>query len=379
MHDDFIPNPIYMQKAIELAFLGGGNVHPNPLVGAVIVKDNKIIAQGFHHVYGNLHAERDALKNAAENNVNVKDADLYVTLEPCCHTGKQPPCTQAIIDSGIKNVIIGSRDPNSLVNGKGVLQLKNAGINVVQDFLKEECDSINEIFFYYITKKIPFVIVKTAQTVDGKTSLSTGASKWITNEKSRNFVHHLRGTTSCVMCGIQTVLKDNPLLTCRIQGDQYKQPTRVVLDSSLQIPLDCNLVQTANKIPLIVFSCTTNEKQEALEKLGVKVIQVEKKDNHINIEQVLKKLGELSFDSVLVESGGTLNSSLFFFGEQKKCLVNKVYCFIAPKILGGKSSSIHTCVQGLECDSLESCVQLSEPKIKVFGNDVLLEYDVLEG
>ncbi len=374
----FVPQKIFMQRAIELAKKGGGKVHPNPLVGAVIEKDGKIIAEGFHHEYGNLHAERDALKNAMEKNACVRGANLYVTLEPCCHTGKQPPCTQAIVEAGIKNVVIGSRDPNSLVNGKGVLQLKNAGIKVFRDFMKDECDSLNEIFFYYITTKRPFVIVKYAQSADGKTSLSSGESKWITNESSREYVHYLRGTTAAVMCGIQTVLKDNPLLTCRIQGEELKQPVRVVLDTELKIPLECNLVKTANEIPLVIFTCSNSEKKSALEKKGAKVIQVGKKDSHIDILQVLKKLGELSIDSVLVESGGSLNSSLFFYGEEKKCLVNKVLCFVAPKILGGKNEAVHSPVQGIECSSLLSCVNLSLKNVKTFSGDLLLEYNFQE-
>ena len=338
----FVPQKIFMQRAIELAKKGGGKVHPNPLVGAVIEKDGKIIAEGFHHEYGNLHAERDALKNAVEKNAEVRAANLYVTLEPCCHTGKQPPCTQAIIEAGIKNVIIGSRDPNSLVNGKGVVLLENAGVKVFRDFMKAECDSLNEIFFHYITTKLPFVIVKYAQSADGKTSLSSGESKWITNESSREYVHYLRGTTAAVMCGIQTVLKDDPLLTCRIQGEGLKQPIRIVLDTELKIPLESNLLKTANEIPLL---------------------------------QVLKKLGELSIDSILVESGGSINSSLFFYGKEKKCLVNKVLCFVAPKILGGINGDVHSPVQGTECSSLLSCVNLSLKNIKTFSGDLLLEYN----
>lgn len=377
-NDVFVPQKIFMQRAIELAKRGGGKVHPNPLVGAVIEKDGKIIAEGFHHEYGNLHAERDALKNAAEKNACVRGASLYVTLEPCCHTGKQPPCTQAIIDAGIKNVVIGSRDPNSLVNGKGVAQLENAGIKIFRDFMKAECDSLNEIFFYYITAKRPFVIVKYAQSADGKTSLSSGESKWITNESSREYVHYLRGTTAAVMCGIQTVLKDDPLLTCRIKGEELNQPVRIVLDTELKIPLESNLVKTANEVPLIIFTCSDSAKKSALEEKGAKVIQIEKKDSHIDILQVLKKLGEFSIDSVLVESGGSLNSSLFFYGKEKKCLVNKVLCFVAPKILGGINGTVHSPVQGIECSSLLSCVNLALKNVKTFSGDLLLEYDFKE-
>lgn len=373
----FVPSEIFMRRAVELARKGGGKVHPNPLVGAVIEKGGKIIAEGFHHEYGNIHAERDALRNALERKADVRGANLYVTLEPCCHTGKQPPCVQAVIEAGIKNVVVGSRDPNPLVNGKGAVQLENAGIKVFRDFMKAECDSLNEAFFHYITTGLPFVIVKYAQSADGKTSLSSGESKWITGESSREHVHYLRGTTASVMCGIQTVLKDDPLLTCRIQGEGLKQPARVVLDTDLKIPLECNLVRTAKESPLIVFTCSDSDKKYALEEKGARVIHAEKKGGHIDILEVLKKLGELSIDSVLVESGGALNSSLFFYGENR-CLVNKVLCFVAPKILGGINSSVHSPVQGIECASFSSCVNLSLNGIKNFSGDLLLEYNVEE-
>ncbi|MGN0729134.1 bifunctional diaminohydroxyphosphoribosylaminopyrimidine deaminase/5-amino-6-(5-phosphoribosylamino)uracil reductase RibD [Treponema sp.] len=375
---EFVPQENFMRRAIELALRGGGKVHPNPLVGAVIEKNGRIIAEGFHHEYGALHAERDALKNAREKNSDVSGAVLYVTLEPCCHTGKQPPCTQAVIDAGIKTVVIGSRDPNPLVKGKGGSQLEEAGIHVVRDFLKFECDALNEIFFHFITHRRPFVVAKYAQSADGKTSLSTGESKWITGQKSRDYVHYLRGTMAAVMCGIQTVLKDDPLLNCRIQGEGIKQPLRVVLDSDLKIPLESRLVKSAREFPLLVFTCSDSEKKSELEAMGVSVVKAGKKDSHIDLMDVLKKLGELSVDSVLVESGGFLNAGLFFYGAEKKCLVNKVLCFVAPKILGGVDGIVHSAVQGLECDSLASCVALSLKNVRAFSDDVLLEYSVEE-
>ena len=377
-----IPQERFMRRAIELAELGGGNVHPNPLVGAVIIKDGRIVAEGYHHKYGELHAERDCLKNAKENGIDVKGADMYVTLEPCCHTGKQPPCTQAVIESGIKNVIIGSRDPNELVNGKGVIQLRNAGINVIQDFLKEECDAINSIFFHYIKTKMPYVIVKYAMTADGKTSLSDGQSKWITGELARKNVHKTRGTTAAIMCGIKTVLADNPMLNCRLEGVQYKQPLRVILDRNLELPLDSNIVKTAKGMPVLVFCSTVAfEKSSAAGKnilagLGVEVVPAEEKDGHLDLHKVLENLGQRKIDSVLVESGGLLNSSLFF--NEATCLVNEVHAYIAPKITGGKADCIHSPVQGIECAELSECVQMNLAGIENFGEDVLLKYKVVK-
>lgn len=381
----FCPVPAFMQRAIEVARRGGGAVHPNPLVGAVIAKDGRIITEGFHHAFGMLHAERDALENARSRNADVRGAVLYVTLEPCCHDGKQPPCTQAVIDAGIKDVVIGSRDPNPLVNGKGAQQLKKAGITVVQDFMKDECDALNAAFFHFIQTGRPLVTVKYAMSADGKTALSCGESKWISNEESRAHVHFLRGTTAAVMCGVQTVLSDNPLLTCRLHSDDsggiaLKQPVRVVLDTGLRIPPDCNLVKTARDFPLIVFtSCAGSRKAAELEAKGAAVVRAEKSaESRLDLEAVLAELGKRGIDSVLVESGGALNASLFFSGAEKKCLVNKVLCFVAPKIAGGKKGRVHSPVQGDECESLLSCVKLSAPRVQMFGSDVLLSYDVLE-
>ena len=374
----FIPQEKFMRRAIELAKLGGGHVHPNPLVGAVIVRDGQILAEGYHHKCGDLHAERDCLMNARESNVDVSGAEMYVTLEPCCHTGKQPPCTQAVIESGIKTVIIGSRDPNELVNGKGVRQLEEAGVTVIQDFLREECDAINSIFFHYIKTKTPYVIVKYAMTADGKTSLSTGESKWITGDAARRNVHITRGTTSAVMCGINTVLADDPLLNCRVEGSQYRQPVRIVLDRNLELPLESNLVKTAGEIPVLVFTSkksmasVSDAGKNILSGLGVEIIPVSEKDGHLNLEDVLAVLGEKKIDSVFVESGGSLNASLFFSGE--KCLVNEVHCYVAPKITGGLNGGVHSPVQGVECSSLDDCVKMKMIEVKNFGEDILIRY-----
>lgn len=374
----FVPNEKFMHSAIELAKLGGGYVHPNPLVGAVIIKNEQIIAEGYHHKYGELHAERDCLKNAKEKGIDVLDATLYVTLEPCCHTGKQPPCTQAIIESGIKTVVIGSRDPNPLVHGKGVIQLQEAGIKVIQDFLKEECDSINRPFFHYIKNNTPYVIVKYAMTADGKTSLANGESKWITEQASRNNVHATRGTTSAIMCGIKTVLKDDPMLNCRIEGNQFKQPIRIILDRNLELSIDSNLVKTADEIPLIVF-CSYNAMEKSssvginiLLNLGVEVISVAEENNHLNLKEILSILGKKKIDSVLVESGGMLNSSLFFYKDE--CLVNEVHCYIAPKIVGGKNENVHSPVQGIECIHLAESVKLNLLSVEKFDQDILIKY-----
>ena len=279
---------------------------------------------------------------------------------------------------GSKTVIVGSRDPNELVNGGGVRQLEEAGITVIQDFLREECDIINPIFFHYIKTKMPYVIVKYAMTADGKTSLSTGESRWITGDAARENVHRTRGTTSAIMCGIKTVLADDPMLNCRVEGPLYKQPVRVVLDRNLELPLESNLVKTAGEIPVIVFTgknsmaSVSEAGKNILSGLGIEIIPVSEIVGHLNLHEVLSVLGEKKIDSVFVESGGTLNASLFFAGG--RCLVNELHCYVAPKITGGINGSVHSPVQGLECSSLDDCVKMKMIEVKNFGEDILIRY-----
>ena len=378
----FLPDENYMRRAIELALKGGGKAHPNPMVGAVLVKDGRVLGEGFHREYGNLHAEREALRDAQSRGEDVRGSTLYVTLEPCCHWGKQPPCTDAIIEAGIAVVVAGSSDPNPLVDGKGFAALKEAGVLVVQDFLKQECDEVNEVFFHYIATGKPFVALKYAQTADGKAALSTGASRWITTHSSRDFVHVLRGTFSCVMCGIGTVLADDPLLTCRVQGEGLKQPVRALLDCSLRLPAESKLVKTAHEVETLVFTDKSDHpskerKRRFLEAAGVRVIEVAADEGKLDLEEILEHLGKIGIDSVLVEGGPKINSSFLFWGGEKKQLARRIYCFVAPKIFGGKAGQVQSPVQGQECDTILECVKLSTPKVKLFDEDVLLEYKVL--
>ena len=375
-----------MRLAIQEAVKAESFAHPNPLVGAVIVKDGKILACGYHHKFGDLHAERDALKNAKEAGLDVSGATIYVTLEPCCHTGKQPPCTQAIIEAGIKKVVIGSRDPNPLVDGKGVHILEKAGIEVCQDVLRDECDSINQVFFHYIKTKTPYVIIKYACSADGKTALANGLSFPISGEESRKNVHRTRSNVMAVMTGVSTVLKDDPMLNVRLDdGKTHRQPVRIVCDSKLQIPLDCRLVKSAKEFPLTVACLEPTdkksfEKKSSLEKSGAKVVFVKPDaDGRLDLGDLLGKLGADGIDSILVESGGRLNSSLLFHKNHDGNpfpLADEIQAYIAPKILGG--SGFHSCVNGEELDDLEEALSLSEAKVEVFGSDVLLTYKVLK-
>lgn len=368
-----------MLRAIELAQKGKGFTNPNPLVGAVIVKDGQVIAEGYHHKYGDLHAERDALKNARENGVDVTGAELYVTLEPCCHTGKQPPCTQAVIDSKISHVIIGSRDPNPLVDGKGVKQLQDAGIKVTQDFLKAECDAINPVFFHFIKNKMPYVIIKYAMTADGQTATSKAESRWITGHQARQNVHLTRAESMAVMTGIGTAKKDNPMLNVRLDDNgTHRQPVRIVLDSHLKLNPESMLAKTAREIPVIIFckkELTETEiiRKSVLESQGIKVLTAPENKNHSTLYNQLSMLASEGIDSILVESGGTLNGSLFF---DEPDLVQEVHVYIAPKIFGNDGRTIFTPVKGKGINFPNQCVKLSKPEVSMYGEDVLLKYKV---
>jgi len=357
----------FMRAAIELAKKGEGWTNPNPLVGAVIVKENQIIGQGWHHKYGDLHAERDALRDCRERGNDPSGAQIFVTLEPCCHTGKQPPCVEAIVEAGIKKVVVGSRDPNPLVSGKGAAFLRERGVEVEEDFLRSECDALNFIFFHYITSKTPYVALKYAMTADGKIATAAGKSKWISCQESRDFVHQLRNKYSCIMAGIGTVLADDPLLTCRIPGG--RNPTRIICDSSLRLPLDSQLVQTATEVPTIV-ACADSagiDKEQALAQKGVQVIRCGTK--RVDLSLLMQKLGAQNLDSVLVEGGGQLNFSLLQAG-----LVQRVYSFVAPKIFGGAAAPSPVGGEGvLEVADAFSLSQIDARKI---GSDVLIEYEV---
>ncbi len=352
----------YMQRAIELARRGIGFTSPNPLVGAVIVRDGIILGEGYHARYGDLHAERNALRACS---VAPVGATLYVTLEPCCHYGKQPPCTDAILQSGIRTVYIGSRDPNPLVAGKGTNILRDAGIEVHTDFMREACDALNPIFFHYITQKTPYVILKYAMTTDGKIACSNGKSQWVTGKIAREHTHQTRKRVAAIAVGIGTVLTDDPLLTCRC--DNPHNPIRVVFDTHLRIPLSSRLVQTAKDIPTIVLAhMPDNNKRTCLEFAGVNILDIPLQDNHISFSDAMIALGQRGIDSILVEGGASLNASALRSG-----LVNFLQVYIAPKIFGGDAISP---ISALNILSPQDAYQFASPKITSLADDVLLEF-----
>ena len=357
----------YMLRAIQLAKQGEGWTNPNPMVGAVIVKNGRIIGKGYHKKCGELHAERNAIASLTES---AEGATIYVTLEPCCHYGKTPPCTEAIIEQKIKRVVIGSRDPNPKVSGKGIKMLQEAGIEVIEDFMREECDRLNPVFFHYITTKTPYVVMKYAMTLDGKIATKTGASKWITGEAARAEVQHMRQRYMGIMAGIGTVLADDPMLNVRMEG--WKSPIRILCDSGLRIPLDGQIVKSAGKYRTIVAyadSENTEAKRKRLHEMGVETICCPDENNQVDLKKLMKYLGEEGIDSILLEGGGTLNDSALRAG-----IVQEVQAFIAPKLFGGMNSK--TPVEGIGVRFPSEAVKLKCTDICQIGEDIRITCQV---
>ena len=355
----------YMRLALQLAEKGYGQTSPNPMVGAVIVKDGRIIGQGWHESYGQPHAERNALASCTES---PKDATMYVTLEPCCHHGKQPPCTDAILKAGIRRVVVGSTDPNPLVSRKGIQTLTANGVEVTEHVLREECERLNEVFFHYMQTRHPFVAMKYAMTMDGKIAAYTGASQWITGEDSRNHVQKLRRRYSAIMVGVGTVLADDPLLTCRIPGG--KNPVRIICDTKLCTPLTAQVVTTAKEIPTILAtSCNDKKKYRAYETAGCRILLLEEKDGHVDLRQLMEQLGREQIDSILLEGGGTLNWSAL-----ENDIVQKVYTYIAPKLFGGQTAK--TPIEGMGVSTPAGAFLLKSSRITQLGEDFMIESEV---
>jgi len=356
----------YMSQALEQAKKGAGYVNPNPMVGAVIVKDGDIIGRGYHMRYGEFHAERNALADCKES---PEGATIYVTLEPCCHYGKTPPCTEAIIESGIKRVVVGSGDSNPLVAGKGIQILKSKGIEVTEHVLQKECDDLNEVFFHYIQKKIPYVVMKYAMTMDGKIATVSGLSKWITGEQARQRVQEDRHRYMGIMVGVGTILADDPLLTCRIPNG--RNPIRIICDTALRTPVNAQIVRTAKEILTIIATCDTNvRKHKMYQKEGCEILVVPKAKGHVDIKHLMYELGGRKIDSILLEGGGTLNWSCLENG-----IVQKVQSYVAPKIFGGAGAK--TPVSGTGVDSPSQCYKLQPVNIEHLGEDILVESKVM--
>lgn len=374
----------YMKRALELAEYGVGKTNPNPFVGAVIVKDGSMIGEGWHEGYGQAHAEVNAIRNAegnairnaegnASNNskrnpsskaeVGVEGATVYVNLEPCCHTGKTPPCAELLIRKGVKHVVIGALDPNPLVSGKGAQRLREAGVEVTIGVLEQECKKRNEVFYHYMQKRRPFVVLKAAMSLDGKIAAPSGESKWITEEAARRDVQLLRNRYSAIMVGIDTVIKDNPELTCRLEGG--RNPLRIILDSNLRIPLESKVLTDpqTNAAMIVCTERASRSKAKQLEAMGARLLYCRSRNDHIDLVDLMEKLGGLSIDSILLEGGARVNDAAFSQG-----IIQKMILYIAPKIIGGEKSK--TVVGGDGIKRLDQAYPLIIESMEQIGADM---------
>ena len=358
----------YMRRAMELAERGVGFTNPNPMVGAVIVKGGKVIGEGWHERCGEWHAERNAFKNCT---VPAEGATMYVTLEPCCHYGKTPPCTEAIIEHRIARVVIGMEDPNPLVAGKGIALLREAGIEVVCGIEEEALREQNRVFLKCISTKLPWVALKAAMTLDGKIATRTGDSKWITGAEARAYVHELRHRFMAIVVGIGTAVADDPLLNCRIEGRGVRQPIRVVVDSNARLSLDSQLVKTAGEYRTIVAHTrfAPEESVKALREAGVEMLLCKEKEGLVDVRNLLELLGQSGIDSILLEGGGSLNYTFLAEG-----LADELYAFIAPKIVGGMNAK--TPVEGAGMEKMADAINLELENVLNVGHDVLLKLKV---
>ncbi|MDH5768745.1 MAG: bifunctional diaminohydroxyphosphoribosylaminopyrimidine deaminase/5-amino-6-(5-phosphoribosylamino)uracil reductase RibD [Nitrospirota bacterium] len=356
-----------MKRTLRLAAKGRFSTSPNPMVGAVIVKSKKIISENFHRKPGDLHAEALAIENADKN---AHGSTLYVNLEPCCHLEKRtPPCTKAIINAGIKEVVVGMIDPNPKVSGKGILELQKSGIKVKTGILEDKAKRLNETYIKYITTGKPFMTLKIAMTLDGKIATPEGQSKWITGEKSRKMVHRMRASVDAIITAIGTVKADDPQLTARIKGG--KNPKRIIIDPDLEIPLHAKVLQIPPETIIVTRTSEVKSQKSKVEKkkklLSDKSINIiEYEGEKVNLDWLIKKLGEIEMTSVLIEGGSSLNAHALEDG-----IVDKILFFIAPKIIGGRES--FPSVGGRAFKKIEDAYRIKDLKVKKIGEDILIE------
>ena len=359
----------FMKKALDLAVKGRGFTSPNPMVGAVVVKAGKIVGKGFHKAAGSAHAEVNALDDAGPA---AKGATLYVTLEPCNHSGKTPPCTEKIIETGIRRVVAAMVDPNPDVRGGGIDVLKSRGIDVTVGVCEAQAENLNEVFIKYARTKRPFVILKCAATLDGRIATRTGDSKWISGEASRAFVHRLRHAVDAIMVGINTVRMDDPRLTTRLPGDTVEiyglDPTRIVLDTRLSIPENAKVLQLLSDSDTIVVTgdSVSEEKKDKIKKRGSRVIASPVEDGLIALDPLMDRLGALGMTSILIEGGSRVIASALSAG-----IVDKIIFFYAPKILGG-DDGVPIC-RGKGPEIMKDSIFVKDVRVRRFDDDVMIE------
>lgn len=352
-----------MQLALDLAASAKGQTNPNPLVGAVIVKDGVIVGTGLHRKAGEPHAEVHAFRMAGEH---AKGATLYVTLEPCSHFGKTPPCANLVKESEVARVVVAMEDPNPSVAGRGIRLLREAGIEVEVGLLEADARKLNERFIHNMVKCRPFVISKFAMTLDGKIATHTGHSQWISGEESRLQVHHLRNEVDGILVGVGTVLADNPSLTTRIPDVKGKNPIRIVVDSNLRTPIDANVVNTEEANTIIVTSMdSAADKKAQLEEIGVKIITVSKENGLLNLDEMLEKLYLEGITDLVVEGGAEINASFLRQG-----LIDKFIVYVAPKVLGGHNSK--TPFAGEDVEFMHSSLNVQFDTVEKIGDDLCI-------
>ncbi|MDA3833046.1 MAG: bifunctional diaminohydroxyphosphoribosylaminopyrimidine deaminase/5-amino-6-(5-phosphoribosylamino)uracil reductase RibD [Spirochaetales bacterium] len=355
----------FMKMAIALAVKGRGFASPNPMVGAVIVKNGKVVGRGYHKAAGEAHAEINAINDAQALAI---DATLYVTIEPCNHTGRTPPCTLKIVEAGIKRVVIAMNDPNPDVTGGGADYIKNHGIDVTPGVCEDEAKRLNEAYIKYVTTKRPFVIIKCAATLDGRIATKTGDSRWVSGDESRIYVHRLRHGVDAIMVGINTVKQDDPALTVRLNDMNGLDPVRIILDTNLTIFEEAKVLHLNSNSDTIIItgSSVSEDKKNAIEALGAKVIQSPVKDGMIDLDQLMDRLGDLGITSLLIEGGGSVIASALKAG-----IVDKVIFFYAPKILGG-DDGMPIC-KGPGPALMAGCMPVKDIHVRRFGDDVMIE------
>jgi diaminohydroxyphosphoribosylaminopyrimidine deaminase/5-amino-6-(5-phosphoribosylamino)uracil reductase len=354
-----------MKAALRLARRGAGRVSPNPLVGAVIVKNGAIVGKGYHARFGGPHAEINALRNAG---ARARGASLYINLEPCCHYGKTPPCTDALITSGIKKIYVGMVDPNPAVSGKGIQKLRKAGIAVETGLLEDQCRLLNESFIKHITEKVPLVTLKAGLTLDGNIATARGDSKWITCEQSRRLVHKVRSEVDAIMIGSGTLIADDPQLTARLESKTLKNPLRVVVDEKLRIPLESNVLKpqlAAGTLIVTSPALSSSRKAGQIKKSGARVLAAPLKKGLIDLKALIKKLGDMEIASLLIEGGSEINASALAAG-----IVDRILFFYAPKIIGGRNS-IHV-VGGSGVQKIAGAIEISGMEVQRIGSDFLV-------
>jgi diaminohydroxyphosphoribosylaminopyrimidine deaminase/5-amino-6-(5-phosphoribosylamino)uracil reductase len=352
----------WMKRALRLAEKGRGRTSPNPMVGAVLVKAGKVVGEGYHAKAGEPHAEILALRQAGRS---ARGATLYINLEPCTHYGRTPPCAPRVVEAGIKKAVIGMEDPNPLVRGKGIRSLKNAGIEVLEGILGEECRTLNEAFCHYIVEKRPFVILKVAATLDGKIAARSGESKWVSGESSRRLVHRLRDRVDGILIGVGTLLRDDPLLTARVKG--ARDPFRIILDSRLRIPEGARVVRNLPERTIIASTrAAPGKKVERLEKKGVRVLIVDSKAGRVDLRSCLRRLGEIGLVTLMVEGGSRVNGA--FLDER---LFDKFLLFLSPRLIGDPHAI--GMFDGKGFKHLKDATPLERLKTRRIGQDILIE------